>query len=139
MASCAFVCGCPGAVVAGEGQPGVVDIGWGRGPVVELECGESCCLAVVDGVDNGGCCLRGKVLGVVGDQAGDGQGVAVEVDGAGGAGLLGDGDELVKGRVAELSVDFGSGGDLPAVHGEGLGGSLDAWLGQGQGVGKVGG
>ena len=48
-------------------------------------------------MDNGGCCLRGKVLGVVGDQAGDGQGVAVEVDGAGGAGLLGDGDELVKG------------------------------------------
>jgi len=29
LASCAFVCGCPGAVVAGEGQPGVGDAGCG--------------------------------------------------------------------------------------------------------------
>ena len=67
FAGAAVVLGCPGAVVAGEGQPEVVAGGLLSCLVVELECGQSCGLAVGDGVDDGCCCLGGKVLGVVGD------------------------------------------------------------------------
>ena len=87
--------GCPGAVVAGEGQPVVVVAGEAFLQLaVELECGQSCGAAVVDGVDDGCCCLGGETFALVGDQAGDGQGVTAELDGAGGAGLFGGGDEV---------------------------------------------
>ena len=62
----------PGSVVAHEGYPEVVAGGFLLGFVVELECGESCGLAVGDGVDDGCCCLGGEAFALVGGQAGDG-------------------------------------------------------------------
>ena len=67
LASCAFVCGCPGAVVAGEGQPEVVAGESFLKFAVELECGQSCGLAVGDSVDDGCCCLGGETFVLVGD------------------------------------------------------------------------
>ena len=46
----------------------------------------------------------------------------------------GGGDDLLEGDGGgELSFLVAGGGDLPSVHGEGLGGFLHAWLGQGGG------
>ena len=67
LACAAAVVGCPGAVVAGEGQPEVVAGGLLFCLVIELECGESCGLAVGDGVDDGGCCLGGEAFVLLGD------------------------------------------------------------------------
>ena len=92
LAGAAAMVWCPGAVVAGEGQPEVVAGGLLLGPVVELECGESCGAAVVDGVDDGCCCLGGETFALICGQTGDRQGGAVEIDGSSGAGLGGGGD-----------------------------------------------
>ena len=75
---------------------------------------------------------RGEAFALICGQAGDGQGPVAELDGAGGAGLFGGGDDLLEGDGAgELSVGVAGGGDLPSVHGEGLGGVWGTWLRQG--------
>ena len=89
----------PGSVLAHEGYPEVVAGGFLLGSVVKLECGESCGSAVGDGVDDRCCCLGGETFVLLGDQTGDGQGGAGKVDGAGGAGLGGGGDDLLKGGL----------------------------------------
>ena len=78
FAGAAVVVGCPGAVVAGEGQPEVVAGESFLKFAIELECGQSYGLAVGDSVDDGGCGFGGEAFVLVGDQAGDGQGGAVE-------------------------------------------------------------
>ena len=121
MASVAAMLGCPSTVLADEAQPVVVVAGEASLHLaVELERVQSCDAAVGDCVDHRGCCLGGEAFALVGDQAGDGQGVTAEVDGAGGAGLPGGGDDAGDRWVGVGAVFGGGVGDVPVVEGEGL-------------------
>ena len=71
LASCAVVLGCPGAVVAGEGDQVGIVAGVLIRCVVDGEGGQAGGVAVGDGVDHGCGSVDSEALIGVGDQTGD--------------------------------------------------------------------